>query len=234
MYYQGGRAMKQLLLLEMKKNNFKQIVMGGLLTSGILLIYLIMSGVLMEGSYKDYTSYFSNVIAYNKIVFTIFAGLLIIRMFSEEINSKSISILFTYPLSRKRLLVVKVILVISVTMPLMFLSMLLHFIVLAILNLALGFAQGSMSISFFVSYIVASLLHSAFASLAALIPLLCDVKWISSQKTLIGSAVLAIFLYSIKGSSLFGIALILVVLAAGLGILLTRRAIAVVVDMDIM
>ena len=63
---------------------------------------------------------------------------------------------------------------------------------------------------------------------------MCDVKWISSQKTLIGSAVLAIFLYSIKGSSLFGIALILVVLAAGLGILLTRRAIAVVVDMDIM
>lgn len=226
--------MRQLLLLEMKKSNFKHIVTGGILTSGVLLIYLIMSGILMKGIYTDYIDYFSHVIAYNKIVFTIFAGLLIIRMFSEEINSKSISILFTYPLSRKRLLVVKVILIIGVTMPLMFFSMLFHFTMLSVLNLALHFAEGSMSISFFFSYLIASLLHSAFASLAALIPFICDVKWICAQKTLISSAVLAIFLYNINGSSLFGLSLILVVLAAGLGIFLARRAIDIVANMDIM
>lgn len=226
--------MRQLLLLEMKKNNFKNIVTGGVLTSGALLIYLIMSGVLMEGSYASYIRYFSYVIAYNKIVFTIFAGLLIIRMFSEEISSKSISILFTYPISRKRLLIVKVILIIGLTMPLMFFSMVFHFIVLASLNLVLHLVEGSMTISFFFSYLLASLLHSTFASVAALIPFICDVTWISPQKTLITSAALAIFLYSIRGESLFGIALILVMIAAGIGIYLARKAVDRVANMDIM
>lgn len=226
--------MWQLVLLEMKKNNFKNIVTGGLLTSGALLIYLTMSGFLMEGSYPSYTSYFSSVIAYNKMVFTIFAGLLIIRMFSEEINSKSISILFTYPISRKRLLIVKVMVIIGLTMPLMFFSMMVHFIILALLNLALHLAEGSMSIGFFFCYLVASLLHSTFASVAALIPFICDATWISPQKTLIISAALAIFLYSIRGESLFGIALVLVIIAAGIGIYLTKLAIDKVADMDIM
>ena len=226
--------MEQLLRLEMKKNNFKQIILGGAVTSGVLLVYLIMTGVLAGNNSVSYTHYFVSVIAYNKMIFTIFASVLIIRMFSEEISSKSISILFTYPIPRKQLLIVKVILIIGTTLPLMFLSMLFHFIVLAILNLGLGFAEGSITAGFCLSYVLASLLHSLFASLAALIPIICDIKWSSAQKTLIASAVLALFLYSIKGSSLFGIAIILVILAAGLGILLTKRAIQMVIHMDIM
>lgn len=226
--------MKQLLLLEMKKNNFKQIMIGGMATSGILLVYLIMIGILGGNNTVSYNSYFIEVIAYNKIIFTIFASLLIIRMFSEEMSSKSISILFTYPLSRKQLLVAKVILIVGITLPLMFLSMLFHFIILAVLNLGLGFAEGSMTVGFLCNYIFAALLHSLFASLAALIPMICDVTWSSAQKTIIVSAVMAIFLYSIKGSSLFGIAIVLVILAAGLGLILTKKAIDQVINMDIM
>ena len=226
--------MEQLLRLEMKKNNFKQIILGGVVTSGVLLVYLIMTGVLGGNSSVSYTHYFASVIAYNKMIFTIFASVLIIRMFSEEISSKSISILFTYPIPRKQLLIAKVILVIGTTLPLMFLSMLFHFIVLAILNLGLGFAEGGITAGFCLSYVLATLLHSIFASFAALIPIICDIKWSSAQKTLIASAVLALFLYSIKGSSLFGIAIGLVILAAGLGILLTKRAIQMVINKDIM
>ncbi len=226
--------MKKLLQLEMQKNNFRQIVIGGALASGVLLIYLIFFALLTNQDCPDYISFFDDVLAFNKIVFTLFAGFLIIKMFSDEINSKSISILFTYPLDRKHLLVVKVVLILMITTPLMFCSMLVHFIVLTIVNALFGFIQGSLSMSFVITYILAGLVHSILASLAALIPIFIDVKFASSQMTLITSAVMAVFLYSFPGNSLFGAGVIFGVIAAVAGVVLARLAIDIASEMDIM
>ena len=42
------------------KNNFKQIILGGVVTSGVLLIYLIMTGVLAGNNSVSYTDYFAS------------------------------------------------------------------------------------------------------------------------------------------------------------------------------
>lgn len=227
--------MKQLLLLEMRKNNYKQFITGGMMASGVLLLYLIVTDLLTGAHYGSYINFFNHILAYNKIIFSLFASMIIVKMFSDEINSKSISILFTYPLARTRLLLVKVILILALTFVMMLASMLVHFMILLVVNGIFHLVENStLSISLVFTYFIASIIQAALTSLAALIPIYFDVKYASSQRTLIMAAVFALFFYSFPGKSLFGLSMLVTLIAATAGIYLTKLSIEVVSNMDIM
>lgn len=223
-----------LVTLEMKKNNFKRTIFWGIGVSGILLLYLLISGFLIKSGDVTLESFFSEVLSSNKIVFTLFIALLINQLFSQEISSKSISILFTYPISRMKLLLTKVILIVVTALPIMFCSMLFHFIILSLLNGMFHFVAGNFSGSFLVSYFFASLIHSVLAALTAFIPIYIDVKFASTQRTITSAVVMAIFLYGMMGGNFFGWPLILLVATAGAGIYLTKKSLESICDRDIM
>lgn len=223
-----------LVRLEMKKNNFKHTIFLGIVASSILLLYLLISAFLIKSGDITLENFFNEVLSSNKIVFTLFVALLINKLFCEEISSKSISILFTYPISRMKLLLTKVILIVVTAIPIMFCSMLFHFIILSLLNGMFHFVAGNFSGSLFVSYFFASLIHSILATLTAFIPIYIDVKFASTQRTITSAVVMAVFLYGMMRGSFFGWPLILSVATAGAGIYLTKKSLESICDRDIM
>lgn len=226
--------MKDLVKLEMKKINIKSILIAGAVTSGIVLFYIMISQVLMGSTPTKAEVFLTDIIRYNKIAYTIFIAVLMNKMFSDEIFSRSFSILFTYPISRHKLLITKLILIILITLPFMFISMLVDFVIIAVLNIPFKFVAESIAIGLIGKYILSSFIQSILAIITAFIPLAVDVKYASAQYTLLTSGIMAIFLYSITTGKLFGIDILLLIVTACLGVLIVNSSINYIVQKDIM
>lgn len=96
--------MFKLIRLELRKINLRQYVFGA------LAAIFILAGLLFFAMYTDRNTIgatsedFFFVVDSTRMVFIVFAGILISRLFIEEYNDKNISLMFTYPISRKRFL----------------------------------------------------------------------------------------------------------------------------------
>ena len=226
--------MKQLVDLEMKKMKMNTIIRFGGITCGVFFIYILIYGVLLKQMAREEVKFFNQVIAYNKFVFTIYIAILIQKMFSEEIYSKSLSISFTYPISRSKLLLAKIVLIIIIGLPFMFGSTLIDIILLGLVNMSFHFLNGNAGLSGMLALLLSALIQCVLGVAAAFIPLYADVKYASTQITLVTAGVVGFFLYSLIGKSVFGIEWVFFVVAAAVGIYLMKQSIAYVVEKDVM
>lgn len=226
--------MKQLVMLEMKKFKMNTIIKYGAMTCGLLLVYLLVFGVILKQMPSEGIGFFNKVIAYNKIVFTLFIAVLIHTMFSEEIYSKSLSISFTYPISRTKLLMAKLILIVLIGLPFMYASTIVDLILLGICNKIFHFTAEGVGIGVMIGLIFAALLQCILATLAAFIPLYVDVKLASTQTTLVVAGVLSVFLYTAVSKGVFGVEWLFFFIAAGAGAYFAKKSLDIVVEKDIM
>ncbi|WP_435302985.1 ABC transporter permease [Leuconostoc mesenteroides] len=96
--------MFKLIRLEMRKTNFKQYVIGGFIASLIIPVFLFfLLYIDKQDSPITNTNFLFLVDSITRIVFIIFSGVLISRLIVEEYNDKTITLMFTYPISRKKL-----------------------------------------------------------------------------------------------------------------------------------
>ena len=226
--------MKQLVELEMKKLNMNYIRRMGLLSSSVLLVYLIIVSMLSKGKEVDLLHFYNQVIAYNKIIYTLFIAALINRMFSEEMVTKSISILFTYPISRMKLLSAKIILIMFISIPYMMGSMIIHLTFITLLNLIFSIFEGTLTAGIIVGILVSACLQCILAVLTAFIILYIDVRFVSTRLTLIVAGTLAFFLYTFSGNSIFGMGILLTLVTAVVGVVMIHKSLSLVANKDIM
>lgn len=226
--------MKQLVMLEMKKFKMNTIMKYGMITCGGLIAYLLVFGVIFKQLPSEGIAFFNKVIACNKIVFTVFIAVLIHTMFSEEIYSKSLSISFTYPISRTKLLFAKIVLIVLIGLPFMCASTVVDVLLLGICNMAFHLTVDSVSIGALVILIFTGIVQCILATMAAFIPLFVDVKFASTQATIVTAAVVSVFLYTAVSNSIFGLGWIIFIVAAGLGVYLGKKSLDIVVEKDIM
>lgn len=226
--------MKQLVDLEMKKMKMNTIIKFGGITCGGLFIYILIYGVFLKQMASEEVQFFNQVIAYNKFVFTMYIAILIQKMFSEEIYSKSLSISFTYPISRSKLLLAKIVLISIIGLPFMFGSTLVDIILLELVNMGIHFLNGSAGLGGMLALILSGLIQCIFGAAAAFIPLYADVKYASTQVTLVTAGTMSFFLYSLIGKSVFGVEWLFFVVAAAVGIYSIKQSIAYVVEKDVM
>ncbi|WP_416296253.1 ABC transporter permease [Paenibacillus illinoisensis] len=123
--------------------------------------------------------------------FILFGASLINHVFIEEYKNKTIALSFGYPLSRKRLVMAKVLFIVLAV----FISTLVSFgvsgIVTFALNQVMNVIPGTPTAADLTNYAIRMIIHSIAAALASLIPLFLFGIW---KRAVIPAVICAVFL----------------------------------------
>jgi ABC-type transport system involved in multi-copper enzyme maturation permease subunit len=110
----------KLVKLELKKLKFIGWLRNILIANVLIALWVITS--IPNEQIDTYVLAFAGVGSYVRITFIIFSSVLLARMVIDEYRNKTISVLFTYPIPRKTLLIAKLITVSLLTVWLILLS----------------------------------------------------------------------------------------------------------------
>jgi len=104
-----GIKLLKLLRLEWKKNCIAGYFKGLIISIvGILAAVVLMAlGSGDEQVFRDYTDFMSLTNILIRIVFIIFSSVILSRLVIDEYKNKTVQLLFTYPLKRKKIILAK-------------------------------------------------------------------------------------------------------------------------------
>ncbi len=195
--------MFHLIKLEIKKNKLGWFVKGAILANILILGLLCMISVIekSEGTemMKDVTGIFTISGASVRGVFIVFAAVLISKMIIQEFKNRTIHIMFSYPINRKKILSAKLILIVCI----IFIAMTISHIVVMIgfigLNQIFHFTSTiSLTSSDLLTGIIKIIMFSLTTTVAALVPLYFGMRKYSTPATIISS----LFIVSVTSQSM--------------------------------
>lgn len=193
--------MRKLISLEIKKfklfSYLKNVLIADVVIMGMLcLIYFAekSDGNIAYGSYSMAFAMFGSII---RPTFIIFAAVLIARIIIDEYKSNTIMFLFMYPISRKKIIVAKLMIVACFTFLTILLSNLLIGSVFYLVDSYLHFVPKALTVEVLKDGMI-NMTLGAFASAGmALIPLYFGMRKKSVPTTIVS----AIILVSLTSSS---------------------------------
>ncbi|WP_440895590.1 ABC transporter permease [Amphibacillus sp. Q70] len=187
--------MFKLIRLEMRKINFagyiNRALVACLAITGFLFFMLYIDRNQFAASSTDFLFLIDSI---TRIVFIIFSGVLISRLVIEEYNGKTITLMFTYPISRKQVIVSKLLIIICFTFASILLSRIFAAVVLYMLNNHLHFIDGGVTLPMIIEHFKHTVLYDLSASGISLVPLFFGMLKKSVRTTIVSSVVIAIFL----------------------------------------
>ncbi|GIN70282.1 hypothetical protein J14TS2_07570 [Bacillus sp. J14TS2] len=186
--------MLKLINLEIKKINFGRYVIGALAACFVLTGLLFFSLYADRNTFASTSSDFFFVVDSTRMVFIVFAGVLISRLVIEEYNDKTISLMFTYPISRKKIILSKLLIIICSTFFFIHVSRIFVAAVLYILNSNLSFIDGDITIQMITEYFINTIIYDLSFSGISLVPLFFGMLKKSVRTTIITSIIIAVFL----------------------------------------
>lgn len=192
--------MFKLMKLEIKKFKIKGNILGAIICN-ICLLGLVSAIFFVERSegnnpFSNYDMAFNIICQLICATFVVFAAYLISKFMIEEYKTKTINLLFTYPINRKKIMISKVLIISIFT----FISIVISTIIVfsgfygiqCITNTTIGEITSTL-----ISQLFLKLLLTAFInSIIALVPLYFGIKKRSTPITLITSFLTMIILYS--------------------------------------
>ena len=110
--------MLKLMQLELRKHNLGWYWKGTILaTLAVVLLVSVLPYVdpELEDAFASYEAALVTIGMLIRAVFVIFASVLVSSFIIQEYNHKTITVLFTYPLPRKKLLAAKILLILLIT-----------------------------------------------------------------------------------------------------------------------
>lgn len=101
--------MLKLIRLEWKKNNIKKYVRNALIMSGVLLIFLIMVGAELESGETKFeygnSMLKAGVFLFTNMSFIVFTCTMLASFIVSAYKNKTMNLMFSYPISRKKILI---------------------------------------------------------------------------------------------------------------------------------
>lgn len=152
--------MLELIKLEIEKHNLKRYIVAAVISNLIISLFLFMmiategdSSIPEElGEGLSYSALVPNLSAgfdlldsLVKTVFVVFASVLIARLIIDEYRNKTISVMFMYPISRKKLIWMKLMIVKVFTIGAIFLSDVFQAVFLFLLNKIMHFTPDTLT-----------------------------------------------------------------------------------------
>lgn len=216
--------MKSLIKLEWQKLGMSQYIKYALLctvliytASAAMAVISVMEGEMMFENYQMYVEFYQMIL---RIVYQIFGAVLLVRLVIDEYANKTIDIMFTYPVSRKKLLAAKMLLAGTFIFTGMALSSVVYALFTWGVQGILHMYEGSAALSELVAGLPGSLLAAFMAVGMSFIPLYFGMKKKSGSTVIVTAVLLSLLLNgTISGSgnssSLFGF----MVVPAGLSLL---------------
>lgn len=190
--------MLKLIKLEMRKNK-SNLLKGVLIADLAILLFMVLvifTSVREDGDFSTYADVFEGVHTFVKAAFIIFASVLISKLVIDEYKNNTITVLFMYPVSRKKLMAAKLIIVFLFTILSIFLSdLLLGMTIAGIDHYFSDVIQGELTLKMFSSEVIDSALDALYAAGIALIPVYFGMRKKSVPNTIV-SAVLIVMLIS--------------------------------------
>jgi len=229
--------MIKLMKLEMKKfkvwGNIK-----GVIIANIAIILLLIGMIFATKAEKDieFTSLnftFLMVDTMVKATFIIFASALIAKLIIEEYKSNTITVLFMYPINRKKLIVSKLLIVVLFTFISIVLSEIFIDSVLTIFNNLYKFSPDKLTNSLISSTLMTIVSNALASSGIGLIPLYFGMRKKSVPATIIsGILIVSIVCSSMGGYSLANIIAIPITLSI-IGAFITYLSIRNIEHVDV-
>jgi len=229
--------MLKLMKLELKRFKLKGYMMGfGICTFFISLFMILMSfGPKFDGDLiiENYEMMFMMMSTFIRAVFMVYAGVLIANLIVSEFKDKSITLLFLYPVPRKKLLAAKLLIVVILT----YLAMLLSYIIVGSILVTVTQITELVPDSLTFDLIQKSTIGFIYSALAAtgmsLISLLFGMRKKSTVATIVSSVILVLIVCSNNmGYSLDQIIIIPIILAL-IGVSIAYMAIHKIDHVDI-
>jgi ABC-type transport system involved in multi-copper enzyme maturation permease subunit len=216
--------MLSLMKLEMQKMKFRWFPPSALIV--ILAITglsfpLYFSEALGEiPEFGTYEQLFAMIGTFTRVAFVVYGGTLISRLVISEYKSKTISVLFMYPVSRKKLLSAKLLLVVLWTFSAIVVSTALITSFFLILDRQVGNIPEALTQSQLVEHAIQTVVHAAASACMCLISLFFGMRKKSVPVTIVSATVIAAIVNSNNGDFTLSsiVAVPLTLAAIGLGI----------------
>ncbi|MFT9819189.1 ABC transporter permease [Lysinibacillus sp. NPDC056185] len=187
--------MLQLLKLEMKKYNLGWYVKGAIIANIIItaVVCFVVYIAQREGDIpiSTYEDVYVLIGASVRAMFIVFASVLIAKLVIEEYKNRTILIMFTYPVSRKKLIASKLALIAFLTLMTMMLSNIVVAGLFSIINIYFPIVPFTITANQFIGEVINIVPFAIAATGTSLIPLYFGMRNHSVPAT-IGSSLLVV------------------------------------------
>lgn len=186
--------MLKLIHLEIKKYKLFNYWLG-VLIANICIIALISMIFIIEKSdlnipFENFDMFMNISNSLIRATFLIFSSIIMVKIIIDEYKNNLMSIMFTYPISRKKVMSSKLIIVVGFTFTTIMFSSLLLGSGIYLLNPMLNIVPEQISGENFLAYLMTSFLGALASAGLSLIPLFFGMRKKSASATIVAAVVL--------------------------------------------
>ncbi|SFE22626.1 ABC-2 family transporter protein [Paenibacillus algorifonticola] len=230
--------MFHLIKLELKKGSFTGYIWGSLIAyltiAGLMMIvYFVEGNNIEEPVFQGYTDMLHMIDLLVRATFIVYASVMISKLIINEFKDKTISLLFAYPVSRKKIIFAKLSIVFFWTFANVLLANLVVGALLISINAGVGYFTEPLTIHTLVQHAIYVLMQAIGAAGMSLLPLAIGMRNKSVPSTIVSSIVIVVLVCSNNlGFSISSIIAIPLSLAV-IGILITYMSFRNIDRMDV-
>ncbi|MBO1580790.1 ABC transporter permease [Bacillus sp. XF8] len=224
--------MLNLMRLELMKFKLWPTIRGALIA--IFIVSIFIPVIIFDGELDSYDSAFQFIDHFSRGVFMIFAASLIAKFIIQEFQNKTMTVMFMYPINRKRMMAAKMLIIILFTLCAIIISEIIMFSFVYVLNLYHPVIMEPLTVAILTQN-AAELFVNALASTGiSLIPLYFGMKKYSVRTTFVSAIIITcLFASSLNGEiSLFSFIVIPIMIAC-VGLFIAYMAIRKIEQVDL-
>lgn len=194
--------MLKLMRLEMRKHKLGWYWRGAVISC---LCVIILMGVLptidleLEETFNSFEEVFTAMSIFVRVIFVIMASVLIGKLIISEYNNKTMTVMFTYPVPRKKLMLAKILLIMSITLFSLLISNVLVIGVFLVLNSMLHMLPGAPTKELFLHQGLDIFIQGLSAVGISMVPLYFGMRKKSVPATIVSAVILISLLSSNNG-----------------------------------
>ena len=211
--------MLKLMKLEMRKTKINGYIRAALIANLILIAQMLFiiytSGHEGEAKPDTISNTFYMVSTLVKAIFIIFSGVMIANIIINEYRNNTISVLFMYPVSRKKLMAAKLLIIAAFTFTAVILSNVFTDFILLIVNNFYHFTADKLTANILINYFISIAGSAAARAGIGLMPLLVGM-WKKSISLTIVSSVIIITLICNNKNAVLAVWIDIILAAAGI------------------
>ncbi|MCB2360546.1 ABC transporter permease [Clostridium estertheticum] len=230
--------MLKLIKLEIKKfklnTNIKTVMIINLIILAVLLlgVYSLKFNT-KENMFRNYSDVFLYTGTIVRATFSIFAAALISKLIIGEYKCKTINIMFSYPIKRKKIMAAKLAIVVIFAFTTMILSNIFLISSIYLLNIFANFIQIPLTQDILVKNLVSIFVYSATFAFVSLIPLYIGMRNKSGSATIITSIIVVSLLNSGSNGDTLSSIIIVPIIFAIIGIFVAYLSIKDIEKVDV-
>lgn len=227
--------MLHLIRLEMKKIKLSRMLITVIIINSAILCFLMLINLDSKDKFNNFAEMLTIIELLVGATFVIYSSVLLARFIINEFRQKTITILFMYPIDRKKLLFSKLIIVYALTFCFVAISVILLSIGFCLVNDKLQFVPNlldALTMNFVVNQTFHLIIYAASCAGMALIPLFFGMMKKSVSTTIV-SSILIVFLLMSGGNPVLGSEIVVLGSLGIAGLLIAYLTIRKVINADL-